>query len=198
MFRFFGRLNKNQSGITGLETAIILIAFVMVSSVLAYVVISAGLFSSQKAKEAVYSGLEEARSTLELKGSVLAKLEGGYVNEVYFTVSVHPSSEAIDFTDTTDGKNVVIIAYSDTYQQYPMLDWTMTKLKSLGDDNLLEPNELFQVCVDMSTVNDGAASDDEKLGPYRKFLLEVKPPKGAILAIERTVPARVSAVVNLN
>ena len=50
--KLFQKFGTNQKGITGLETAIILIAFVMVASVLSYVVLSAGLFSSQKAKEA--------------------------------------------------------------------------------------------------------------------------------------------------
>lgn len=191
------KVSVNQKGITGLETAIILIAFVMVASVLAYVVLSAGLFSSQKAKEAVHTSLEEVRSTIELKGNVMAKMEGGYVTEIYFTVGGYGANEPMDFTDTTDGNNVVIISYSDPYQQIPTLDWTLTKLNSTAEDNLLDPNELFQITVDLSAVNDGAGSDDEKLGPYHKFTLEVKPPKGAVVTIERTVPARVSQLVNL-
>jgi len=62
--RLFRSLHKREEGITGLETAIILIAFVVVASVFAYTVLSAGIFSSEKGKEAVHSGLEEARSTL--------------------------------------------------------------------------------------------------------------------------------------
>lgn len=62
----------NQKGITGLETAIILIAFVVVAAVFAYTVLSAGLFATQKSSEAVYAGLEEAQSTLELRGGVTA------------------------------------------------------------------------------------------------------------------------------
>jgi len=50
MKKLFRKLRERQEGITGLETAIILIAFVIVASVFAYVVLSAGLFSSQKAK----------------------------------------------------------------------------------------------------------------------------------------------------
>ncbi|MCK4273982.1 MAG: hypothetical protein KAW90_03740, partial [Dehalococcoidales bacterium] len=56
--RLLKRIREKQEGITGLETAIILIAFVIVASVFAYVVLSAGLFSSQKAKEAVNAGLQ--------------------------------------------------------------------------------------------------------------------------------------------
>ncbi|HUV53535.1 MAG TPA: archaellin/type IV pilin N-terminal domain-containing protein, partial [Dehalococcoidia bacterium] len=42
-------MRRDERGITGLETAIILIAFVVVASVFAYTVLSAGIFSSQKA-----------------------------------------------------------------------------------------------------------------------------------------------------
>jgi len=52
------RIRNREEGITGLETAIILIAFVIVASVFAYVVLSSGLFSSQKAKEAVTAGMD--------------------------------------------------------------------------------------------------------------------------------------------
>ncbi|MBT3362643.1 MAG: hypothetical protein HN929_01850 [Chloroflexi bacterium] len=62
------RIHNDNKGITGLETAIILIAFVVVASVFAYTVLSAGIFSSEKGKEAVYEGLDEASSGLVLLG----------------------------------------------------------------------------------------------------------------------------------
>ena len=199
LIRLLRRVKNDQSGITGLETAIILIAFVMVASVLAYVVLTAGLFSAQKAKEAVHAGLEEVSSTMELKGNVLMKMEGGYGTEVYFTVGCATIGDSsIDFTDTSGGENVVVISYADQYNLYPTLDWTITKLTTINDDNLLDTNELFMVTVDLSTINDGAASDDEKLSAYHRFQLEVKPPKGAVLVIERTIPARVNQIVNLH
>jgi flagellin-like protein len=71
--RYFKNIYKEQKGITGLETAIILIAFVVVAAVFAYTVLSAGLFSSQKAQESVYNGLKETQNTLEVKGAVLAE-----------------------------------------------------------------------------------------------------------------------------
>ena len=66
------RLGRDQRGITGLETAIILIAFVVVASVFAYTVLSAGVFSSEKGKEAIHAGLAQARGSMELVGSVKA------------------------------------------------------------------------------------------------------------------------------
>ncbi len=56
---------QGQKGITGLETAIILIAFVTVASVLGYSVLSAGIFSSERGKETVYSGLAQAKASMQ-------------------------------------------------------------------------------------------------------------------------------------
>ena len=54
---FLNRIRKGEKGITGLETAIILIAFVVVAAVFAYTVISAGMFTTQKSQQTVHSGL---------------------------------------------------------------------------------------------------------------------------------------------
>ena len=198
MRRLVRKIKQTQNGITGLETAIILIAFVIVASVFAYVVLSAGLFSAQKAKEAIHSGLQEVGSTMELKGNVLGKMEDSVLTEVYFTVGTVPGGDAIDFTDTSSANstNVVVISYSDTYQVFPTVNWTMTKLNTTDTDNLLDPNELFQITVDLSVVS-ANATDEQKPGPYHKFQLEIKPPVGAVLIIERTLPARVSQLINL-
>ena len=59
------RINLDQRGITGLETAIILIAFVVVASVFAFTVLSTGIFSSERSKETVFAGIKEAQSTIE-------------------------------------------------------------------------------------------------------------------------------------
>ena len=53
MFNFLQKLCPDQRGITGLETAIVLIAFVVVSSDFAFAALSTGLFSSDKAKETI-------------------------------------------------------------------------------------------------------------------------------------------------
>jgi archaeal flagellin FlaB len=186
-------LNKNeaQKGITGLETAIILIAFVIVASVLSYVVISAGLFSSQKAKGAVNSGLEQSSCTVELKGNVIVKMENGVATELYFTVGLVPGGSSVDLTDTTDGKNKLTISYSDMNQQIPSLDWTMEIINADNGeaDSILDPGELSQITVDLTPV--------QNLGPYVTFSLEVKPPDGSVLPIERTIPARVTDLINL-
>ena len=61
-----------ENGITGLETAIVLIAFVVVSSVFAFAALSTGLFSSDKSKETIQAGLAETQGTLEVRGGMQA------------------------------------------------------------------------------------------------------------------------------
>ena len=70
--RFFKRIGAEEAGITALETAIILIAFVVVASVFAFTMLSAGTFSTERGKEAIYAGLTEVQSSMELKGGVIA------------------------------------------------------------------------------------------------------------------------------
>jgi len=196
MRKLLRKIFERQQGITGIETAIILIAFVIVASVFAYVVLSAGLFSTQKAKEAIHAGLDEAKSTIEIKGNIYGKMESSVLTEVYFTVATTTGGDMIDFTDTSNSTNLVIISYSDAYQIFPTVNWTMTKLNTSDPDNLLDKNELFMITVDLSCVSVNA-TPEQLPGPYHEFQLEVKPPVGAVLVLERTIPARVDQIINL-
>jgi flagellin FlaB len=207
---------KNEKGITGLETAIILIAFVVVAAVFAYTALSAGLFSTQKAQEAIYSGLQEARSTLELRGPVIATGNGtgGTVKQISFVVGNVLGGDPIDFTEpaqsndndgtanSTTSNNKVVLKYIDANQTVNDLYWTCDALGLTDGDDILDPNEKIQVTVG-STSNgtaggnliDALAND---LGPNTTFTLEVLTPAGAILQIERTTPARIELKMNLH
>src|SRR3972149_7693002 len=197
---------NHEKGITGLETAIILIAFVVVAAVFAYTALSAGLFSTQKSQEAVYAGLKEAQSTLEIRGGVIATSNStgasGTINQLKFTLGNVLGGQAIDFTEPTDANadgitdsgssNVVVINYVDEDQAVDNLAWTITKLGNADTDSLLESNERFEVTV---TNLLGALGTD--LTVKKTFNIEVTPPGGAPLNIERPPPAWIDAVNNL-
>ncbi len=59
-------------GVIGIESAIVLIAFVIVAAALAFVVLNMGFATSQKAKTAITATLGEAGSSLEVSGKVFA------------------------------------------------------------------------------------------------------------------------------
>ncbi|OGO18987.1 MAG: hypothetical protein A2Z15_05630 [Chloroflexi bacterium RBG_16_50_11] len=190
--KFVKRLQNRQEGITGLETAIILIAFVIVASVFSYVVLSAGLFSSQKTKEAVNGGLQSTMSTLEIKGNVVAKMEAGVVTHIYFSVGIPAAGSPVDFNPTAENTSLMVISYTDADNLVPSMNWTITKLATINNDNILDPTELFM--LDVEIPNGGGIS----LGAYDRFSLEMKPADGPVLVFERTIPARISEYVNLH
>jgi flagellin FlaB len=185
------KFRKNQKGITGLETAIILIAFVIVASVFAFVVLSAGLYSSQKTKEAVTSGLGSTMSVLMLKGDVMARMSGGVLTDVYLTVGLPSAGNPVDF-GSTNMTQKVIVSYADPYNIFNTCNWSLIKLVDFNGDDMLDPNELFQVNVDLDSTG------NMTIGAYSRFTLEVKPPDGPVLAIERTIPGRISMYTNLH
>ena len=189
--RLLKETHSREAGVTGLETAIILIAFVIVASVFAYVVLSAGLFSSQKAKEAVNAGLDASMATIEIKGDIIGRMENSVLKELIFGVAIPPAGSAVDFAPSTENVTSVIISYQDQDHFLPSVNWTLERLATINDDYLLDPNEVFAVTVTMP-------SDNITIGPYDCFSLEVKPPNGPVLPIQRTVPGRVSQYVNLH
>ena len=58
-------------GVIGVESAIVMIAFVIVAAALAFVVLNMGFSTTQKAKTTIISGLSEASSSLEIAGKVM-------------------------------------------------------------------------------------------------------------------------------
>jgi archaeal flagellin FlaB len=187
-----------QQGTSGIEAALLIGVLATVGSAFAYVIMSAGLFSSQKAKEAVSTGIEGANTTLEIKGNISAAMENGFVNRVYLIIGSLPGGTPVDFTGTASGQSRVIISYSDSSHIYNSLDWSMKTVGASNGDNFLDPGEICQVSVDLSPVNEGAASESEKLVPFHKFRLEISPPNGGTITIERTIPSTNSRLVNLN
>ncbi len=211
----YNKYFKHEKGITGLETAIILIAFVVVAAVFAYTALSAGLFSTQKAQEAVYSGLKEAQSTLELRGPVVAtgNTTSDIVKQISFVVSNVLGGQPIDFTEpnadsqtglaASTSTNKVVIKYIDANQTKTDLYWTADPMGTDDTDDLLDPGEKFQITIGSANSLSGAGNLDNALGSNdlginTTFTLEVVTPAGAVLTIERTTPPSIETKMNLN
>lgn len=75
----------DQRGVTGLDAAIVLITFVVVSSVFGFTALSAGLASTDKAKSTINESMSSARGTLELRTGI--KVEATLVTNSLTTVT---------------------------------------------------------------------------------------------------------------
>jgi flagellin FlaB len=210
-------LKGNQKGITGLETAIILIAFVVVASVFAYAILSAGLYSSQKSQESVYQGLKQAQGAITVKGGVVAVSEhpgnNGDISQITFTIGVAMDGNKVDFTPPlvtgNNGRapasslNPVVVSYVDPYQKVEDLFWTLQRLGANNGDNILDFGELFQITIGSATETSNGGNLCDALAGHRlsintRFTIELKTPTGATLTMERVTPAFIDNVMDLH
>jgi flagellin FlaB len=251
-------LHKGQKGISGLETAIILIAFVTVASVLAYSVLSAGIFSAEEGQKAVYAGLEGAQSTLEVKGSVLGLSAGvTELETVQVVLGMAISGNSVDMDSVSinywDGST----SSTDVFWTYALSDQSTER----GSYNLMEGDELMVLTINIPSTGgtavtneavgtgDGAATSftlahdpdggamtvtvdgvtvtdynvvgttitfatapangdaivasysyggATGVGVYETFNLQILPPNGSALTIQRTMPGAIYGVMTLN
>ena len=260
--RAIHKLHKGERGLTGLETAIILIAFVTVAAVFGYAVLSAGIFSTEKAKESIYQGMAEAKSTLVIAGDIIAteNITGiaydgtccypicadgytynvtarnctscsfnetaGTIGELRITVANNIGGEPIDLTPPQDngldgdgnaltcawscdgildcdenGSGLTVISYTDVNQHIPALAWTICRIGADDGDVLLEKGEKMELVIPIGVALETVASGDTRtftaLGPNQKFSIEVKPPHGAIIGVEKWTPAEIETVMVL-
>jgi flagellin FlaB len=186
----FGTSNTHQdeSGQTALETAIILIAFIVVASVFAFAILSAGSASTEKGQQAINAGLEGVQSSMAVKGAVIAK-GPGTVSEVIFTLALVSGGDPVDLTSAAADRKV-IVGYRDATQLINDVDWTVDWIGANDGDDLLEDGELAEL-----TVTGIAAAS---LGPNTAFTLEIKPPTGAVLQLNRTTSASIEDVNELH
>ncbi len=190
------RSARNEQGITGLETAIILIAFVVVATIFAFVVLTTGVFSAERGKETVFAGLEKARGSMEIRGGIIVTATGTTlaVDKIQFAVATTAGGEPVPM-NPAGSTNRTVMAYRDDNIVDNDVAFTVTNI--VGDsDTLLEPGELKLIVIDASTGGDIAP--DPTIDPNERFTIEVQTPVGATLDITRTMPAELRAVMQLH
>ena len=202
-----GRIRHDQSGITGLETAIVLIAFIVVAAVFAFAVLTTGLFTTERAKDTTMSAVGEAQSTLSPKGAVVAEAAGATVDVIKFKLANSSGAEAVDlagvgtlvtYSDATQSVNASFFAAADAGQDCTAVlppgakvCWGHTWI--IGDGDTLDGGEIVEFIIQMDDVE--AAN---LLGPNTQFKIEVIPAKGAVIPISRKTPLEIQDVMNLD
>lgn len=178
---------------TGLEAAIVLIAFVVVASVFAYVILGTGFLTTQKSQEVVQTGVMGASSTVQLMGEVYGiSPNTKTVDMINFSVSLAVGGGMIDFDKvsiTYSNETVLETLTPVTGLQSTSTTpgtWAITKVNGQAGatNNLLEKGEQFTISVHPST---GTPKDTD-------LSVELKPVTGSTISIKRTVPAAVNVV----
>src|SRR3990172_9259175 len=166
-------------GIIGIESAIVLIAFVIVAAALAFVVLNMGFSTTQKAKTTIVSTLAEAGSSLEIEGKVngfapfistsLENAVGRAANPAEFNyITADPYVDGTWPIETT-----------------AFIYWTVQS----NTNDILERGEHANVAIVFAT-----GDKPQELDTIR---LEIIPPAGASLTISRQIPNITTEVVDL-
>jgi len=197
------KLLKSKKGIVGIEAAIVLIAFVIIAAALAYVVINMGFFATQKTKETIGSGIEEATSALQLDGSVIGKTEAAAkISYVVFPVKLSVGRSAVDLSNGSVVISVylpnatLLNIYNGTYQGSSPTELNLTALNMGADtaiaifynndnDTVLESKEKAFVVMYLGS--------NHELSDYETIKIEIKTGTGAALTVVRTAPGGMPA-----
>lgn len=198
---------KDEKGFTGLEAAIVLVAFVVVAAVFSYVMLGAGFYTTQKSQEVVHTGVQQASSSVELSGDVIAKGDTGADNEidtVTMFLQLTSGGSSVDMAKTLVVFSAPDVAPTDLVLGLDGSTLTAANATCFGisgkynanTDNLLNRFEKFEVQVNVDAVA-GAADPAASIGPNDEFQLEIKPPQGAAYTIHRQAPPSISAIMTL-
>jgi archaeal flagellin FlaB len=182
-----------DNAFTGLEAAIVLIAFVVVAAVFSYVVLGAGFFTTQKSQEVVHTGVQQASSTLEIVGNVYGTGSTGVsIDTINFSAALAPGGTPVDF-------DKVVITYSNSSVLETLShvgigvpgttpgagQWSIAAIQNeMTADDVLEKGEQFEI---MAKPTNPILKNDQ-------FNLDIKPSIGAALSIARTSPASIQKV----
>ena len=203
------KLFKNEDAFTGLEAAIVLIAFVVVAAVFSYVMLGAGFFATQEAQRVVHTGSQQASSSLEIIGNIYGHSDDkAKLDSIEFTVGNTAGGTPIDITQMlvtfTSGTTSKVIQYDSTNSILEGGDpnaidgWGVTMTyNDIGieaDDaanrnKLLEPGEQFVLKIVFP-----AEEGDVVLTPNTAFSVNLQPAVGAVYPIKKTVPPHLNAV----
>ncbi|MCM2465840.1 archaellin/type IV pilin N-terminal domain-containing protein [Methanoculleus oceani] len=188
--------NSSDAGFTGLEAAIVLIAFVVVASVFAYVVLTAGILFSEESRSTVHQGIREAGSGLTVTGAIYGfSNTPGMIDSVIVPVGLTAGGEPIDIT--TVSVRFIGSTHSEIVaQNVPLIDvfpghrrWSVQERVNSDSDFLLEAGEQYILNISPEVRTD--------CKPYRSFAVEIKPAGMAALRVERTVPGSINRLTRL-
>jgi len=180
---------NNDNAFTGLEAAIVLIAFVVVAAVFSYVVLGAGFFTTQKSQEVVHTGVQQASSTLEIVGNVYgtATTPSAGIDSLNFSCALAPGGTPVDFDKLvitySNSSTLATLAHVTTNVQPGQ--WIIATVQNeVTPDAVLEKGEQFDI----------TAKPPNNIMKNDQFNLEIKPAIGAALSISRTAPASIQKV----
>ncbi len=182
---------RTRKGMTGLETAIILVAFVISAAAFSFIVLNMGFLTAQKSQTVISAGMSDATSSLQADGDVTGvfDMSSGNMTEAFFYIRLSQGREPVDSSG-----DKVVVTYSNPRVSGVIKDQVKTGAnitQVVGDnDALIEFGERWVVSIDFASVAGAAIlnTNDAYCGAYDNFRIDVRPAQGSVLSIARSIP----------
>jgi flagellin FlaB len=156
--------------------------------------LSAGFFTTQKSQEVVHTGVTQASSSVAPSGDmIVGGAAGNTAGTITFYITNTAGSTAVDITKTvityTDNDNLVSKGYAAANAN----GWTYTGIihnDGAAADNLIESGEKYRIDITLAAASFGAGANPAFTPPgiNEQIKIEVKPPEGAVLVLQKTMP----------
>jgi flagellin FlaB len=202
-------LSRKKRGMVGIDTAIILIAFVLVAAAVAFVVLDMGMTSATKAKQTMVNGLQEASTALQVNGEILGVVNGTGkgIEEIAIPLGVTPGTGYVSFD-----KNTFVVSFTDQYGTYPniyegvspKLISSSTSLSSLYNNTVSNTTGKSSVLATAYFITGNitptvlgpygqallviSVNSTKSMTPYNSFTVTIKPSVGGALTVSRIIP----------
>jgi len=184
---------KNSSdAFTGLEAAIVLIAFVVVAAVFSYVILGAGFYTSQKSQETVYKAAEQATTNIQMIGQVYGETTSTEtkITKIKFSIGLAPGAPSIDLRtmnivfSTPSSTSLTILKHATGATDVPTTDYFIAQKDGTGDNlNSMSGSDQIQIYFKVSPV-----------GASTVMNFEIRPGVGAALPFSKTAPATITSI----
>jgi len=165
---------RNRRAMVGVDTAIILIAFVLVAAAVAFVVLDMGMTAAQKAKQSMEGGLEQSSTALQVDGDVMAYVNtSGAVQVIYIPLGVTPGTGYVSFAKNLLSVSVIAgnMSYANIYNGVEGVI-TNQNLTAIANNNSTSGEVLAVVYFIHGNITPFV------LGPYGQALLVIHLPYG--------------------
>lgn len=191
---------SQELAFTGLEAALVFVAFITVAAVFSYIVLGAGFFTAQKNQATIAAGVKQATSSAQIFGDVYAitaaENTSRWADYVKITLSSTGGEEGLDVSKMT-------VTYQDPETRWTNLTyagdrvtgsditgsqrWGILQKMNNNTNILLEPGEQF--ILGIGVPNSATA--------HTRITINFLPSSGVGYSLQRTLPASLQPVMDL-
>ncbi|MCX6698963.1 MAG: flagellin [Methanomicrobiales archaeon] len=182
------KLYKNNKAFTGLEAALVLIAFTVVAAVFSYVVLDSGFYTTQKSQQVIQVAIAQVSGNTVVKGEIygIANHDTTTIEKIKFAIGPAVLGTPVDYSrmSITWSTSKVLPTRLEFTGSPPVAgQWSIIDGSSgQGQNGLVNDNQIVTIL----------ACPPYPVSKNERFTLAVLPESGASISISRTIPMEIS------